>query len=169
MPKKNKKEKSDFQPKLMLVIRIRGAPHMNYKIEDTLKMLRLHKPNHGTVLFGTPTVMGMLNKVKDYVAFGEVDENILIKLLQRRAYLKGQKPLTEEHIRKKTRFSNFNELAKALFNGEIQLKDIYNLKPVFRLHPPKGGYRGSIKKPFNSGGTLGNVGTYINVIAAKMI
>jgi len=165
----NYTKESNIQGKLILVIRVRGAPSMNYKIADTLKMLRLHKPNHCTILFGTPSVLGMLNKVKDYIAYGDVDESILVKLLQKRAKLKGQKPLTEEHIRNKTKYSNYKDLAKALINGEIQLKDIYNLKPVFRLHPPKGGYRKSIKVPFNAGGTLGYVGKYINFLVSKMI
>ena len=53
--------------------------------------------------------------------------------------------------------------------GEVKLKDINELKPVFRLAPPKGGHRGTIKKAFHAGGTLGNVSEYINVLASKMM
>ncbi|MHA1821730.1 MAG: 50S ribosomal protein L30 [Promethearchaeota archaeon] len=172
MPKKKAQEKEteeQSQPKLFLVIRVRGAPHMNYKIEDTLKMLRLHKVNHGTILIGNKTNMGMLKKVKDYVAFGEITEEVLEKLLRKRVLLVGNKPLTEEHIKNKTEFSDIKSLVAALMEGKIKFKDIYNVKPIFRLHPPRGGYRGSIKKPFNAGGTLGNVGSYINELALRML
>ena len=70
-----------------------------------------------------------------------------------------------------TKYKNFRELAKALINGEIQYreKDIYKIKPVFRLHPPRKGHRGNIKKHFNEGGTLGDVGIYINQLIHKML
>ncbi|HEV2165782.1 MAG TPA: 50S ribosomal protein L30, partial [Thermoplasmata archaeon] len=42
------------------------------------------------------------------------------------------------------------------------------LRPVFRLHPPKGGWR-STKKPFASGGALGYRGPAINDLARKMV
>lgn len=166
----SKKEKKETIPKLMLVIRIRGAAHNNYKIEDTMKMLRLHKPNHAVIVFADKTVLGMLHKVKDYVAYGEIKEDILIKLLQNRALLVGNKPLTVEHLKNKApETPDFESLAKALIDGKVKVKDIYNLKPVFRLHPPRGGHRGTIKKAYNAGGTLGFVGEAINSIALKMI
>ncbi|MBD3352114.1 MAG: 50S ribosomal protein L30 [Candidatus Lokiarchaeota archaeon] len=164
--KKNKKENS---AKLYLVIRVRGAPNMNYKIADTLRMLRLHKPNHCVVLYTDKTVLGMLKKVKDYVAYGEITKPTLIKLLRKRALIKGNKPLTEQHLKRKTDFGSINELANILMKGKAKLNDIYSLKPVFRLHPPRGGFRGSIKQAYGAGGTLGNVGTYINTLALKMM
>ncbi len=61
--------------KKLAIVRIRGACNLNYKIRDTLKMLRLYKVNYCVVLEENPTLLGMLNKVKDYVAFAPVDEN----------------------------------------------------------------------------------------------
>lgn len=165
----NNRDNIEEKLKLMLVIRIRGAPNMNYKIEDTLKMLRLHKPCHSTLLYSDPSTMGMLKKVKDFVAFGEVDEKTLIKILRNRALLIGNKQLTEEHIKNKTEYKDMESLSKALLEGKIKIKDIDKLKPVFRLHPPRGGFRGKTKKPYTIGGTLGNVGSYINELAVKMI
>ncbi|MCP4761729.1 MAG: 50S ribosomal protein L30 [archaeon] len=154
----------------MMVIRIRGSVHVNYKIEDTMKMLRLHKPNHSTILYADKSVLGMLKKVKDYCAFGEISEEVLLKLLRNRALIIGNNPLTNEHLKNKSpETPNIKSLAKALMDGKVKIKDIYNLKPVFRLHPPRGGHRGSIKKHYNSGGVLGNVGTYINILTERMI
>ena len=61
------------------------------------------------------------------------------------------------------------KLTAALMEGKIKLKDIYKIKPIFRLHPPRGGFRGSIKKSYNSGGVLGFVGKNINIVAKKMV
>lgn len=169
--KKSKVKKTEFTPKLFFAVRIRGAPGMRGKLLDTLKMLRMHKVNHGVLIWGTPSYKGMLVKCKDYISYGEIDEKTLIRLLRVRGKVEGNKSLTEEHIKNLTNYKNFKELAKALKNGEIQYKekDILKIKPVFRLHPPKKGHRGTIKKHYNEGGTLGNVGIYINELIYKML
>jgi len=169
--KKKTKEKESRPPMLYFAIRIRGAPGMKRTILDTLKMLRMFKVNHGVLIWGEKSYLGMLNKCKDYIAFGEIDEKTLTRLLRVRGRIEGNKPLTDEHIKNLTQYKNTKELAKALLKGEIQYRtrDIYKIKPVFRLHPPKKGYRGSIKKHYGEGGTLGYVKNYINELLYKMI
>lgn len=169
--KKSKSKETNLTPKLYFAVRIRGAPGMRGKILDTLKILRMHKVNHGVLLWGTSSYRGMLLKCKDYIAYGEIDAKTLIRLLRVRGKVEGNKSLTEEHIKNLTNYKNFRELTKALLNGEIQYreKDIYKIKPVFRLHPPRKGHKGTIKKHYNEGGTLGNVGIFINVLIHKMI
>ena len=169
--KKSKVKQTEDISKLFFAVRIRGAPGMKGKILDTLKMLRMHKVNHGVLVWGTPSYKGMLVKCKDYIAYGEIDEKTLIRLLRVRGKVEGNKTLTEEHIKNLTNYKNFRELAKALLRGEIQYRerDIYKIKPIFRLHPPRKGHRGSIKKHYNEGGTLGNIGSYINEVIHKML
>ncbi|MFX1378113.1 MAG: 50S ribosomal protein L30 [Promethearchaeota archaeon] len=172
MAKKNPRiNKADSTSKLYFAVRIRGAPGMRSKVSDTLKMLRMHKLNHGVLIWGTPSFEGMLLKCKDYISYGEIDEKTLIRLLRVRGKIEGNHTLTEEYIKNLTKYKNFRELAKALLNGEIQYreKDILKIKPVFRLHPPRKGHRGTIKKHYNEGGSLGNVGIYINELIHKML
>ena len=169
--KKFKLKQIGFTPKLFFAVRIRGAPGMRGKIRDTLEMLRMHKVNHGVLIWGNSSYKGMLIKCKDYIAYGEIDEKALIRLLRVRGRVEGNEHLTEDHIKNLTNFKSFRELAKALLNGEIQYREnfIFKIKPVFRLHPPRKGYKGSIKKHFHEGGSLGDVGIYINVLINKMI
>jgi len=172
--KKKTKDKSDtgYTPKLYIAVRIRGAPGMKRKILDTLKMLRMHKVNHGVLIWAEKSYRGMLNKCKDYIAYGEIDEKTLIRLMRIRGKVEGNKPLTDEHIKNLTKYKDIEEFAKALLKGEIlyRTKDIYKLKPVFRLHPPRKGHRGTIKKHYGEGGTLGLVPPkYINDLIQKMI
>ncbi len=169
--KKSKLKQIGFTPKLFFAVRIRGAPGMRGKIRDTLEMLRMHRVNHGVLIWGNPSYKGMLIKCKDYIAFGEIDEKALIRLLRVRGRVEGNEHLTEDHIKNLTNFKSFRELAKALLNGEIQYREnfIFKIKPVFRLHPPRKGHKGSIKKHFHEGGSLGDVGIYINVLINKMI
>ena len=156
---------------LYFAVRIRGAPGMKRVILDTLKMLRMHKVNHGVLIWGDISYMGMLNKCKDYIAYGEIDEKALLRLLRARGKVEGNKPLTDEHIKNLTKYKNMKEFSKALLSGEIRYRtqDVYKIKPVFRLHPPRKGHRGTIKKHYNEGGTLGYVDQFINVLIHKMI
>jgi large subunit ribosomal protein L30 len=169
--KKIKSKKTAATPKLYFAVRVRGAIGMRGKILDTLSMLRMNKVNHGVLIWGEKSFMGMLNKCKDYIAYGEIDEKALVRLLRVRGKVEGQKALTDEHIKNLTEYKDIKEFAKALLDGKIQYreKDIYKIKPVFRLHPPRKGHRGTIKKHYGEGGTLGNVGDYINIIIHKMI
>ncbi|MFW9896088.1 MAG: 50S ribosomal protein L30, partial [Candidatus Thorarchaeota archaeon] len=93
------------------------------------------------------------------------------RLLRVRGKIEGNKPLTEEHLKNLTEYKSFKTLSKALLNGEIQYreKDISKIKPVFRLHPPRKGHRGTIKRHYTEGGILGYVGVYINQIIHKML
>ncbi|MHA1805607.1 MAG: 50S ribosomal protein L30 [Promethearchaeota archaeon] len=156
---------------LYFVVRVRGSPGMNRKILDTLKMLRMHKVNHGVLIWGTPSNLGMLKKCKDYIAYGKINEKALVRLLRVRGRIEGNKPLTDEHVKNLTEYSNIKQLARALLQGKIEYKpkDIYKIKPVFRLHPPRKGYRGTIKRGFHEGGALGHVDEYINELIHKML
>ena len=165
----NNKEKTLKPEETVCVIRIRGAHGMNRKILNTLHLMNLYSVNSATILRTNSSINGMLQKAKDYIAFGPVSEETLGKLLKKRALLTGSKPLTDEHIRFNTVYASVAELAKAIHEGKIKLKEVKELKPVFRLHPPIGGYPGSIKKPIGSGGALGNVGEKINKYLKKMI
>ena len=62
------------------------------------------------------------------------------------------------------------EFAKAFMSFDAELKEIHELKPIFRLRPPKKGYeREGIKKPFSVGGALGYRKDKINELLEKMI
>jgi len=137
-----------------LVIRIRGIPDVRYSISETLNRLRLHKKFHATIVPDTPSYRGMLFKVKDYVTYGPVSQGVIKEILLKRGRLIGDKPLTEEYVREKMGM-NIDQLAEKLSKGELTLKDIKGLKPVFRLHPPRGGFKKPTKKLISAGGELG--------------
>ena len=126
---------------MFAVVRLRGSVDVNRKIRETPAMLRLHKRYHCVVIPDTPSYRGMLNVVKDYVAYGKIDAETLAMLLRRRGRLVGNKPLTDEYVRENTNFSSIDEFAKAVVEGKASLKDLPGLKPVFRLHPPRGGLK----------------------------
>jgi len=150
------------------VVRVRGSVGVRGDIADTLKMLRLHRVNHCVIGPNTETYKGMLNKAKDYITYGEIDKDTLVKLILKRGRLPGNKRLNEEKVKELMDLS-VEELAEKIVNEEILLKNT-PLKPVFRLHPPRKGYdKAGIKKPFSVGGALGYRGAEINTLLEKMM
>jgi large subunit ribosomal protein L30 len=47
------------------------------------------------------------------------------------------------------------------------MKDVPELKPVLRMHPPRKGYK-TTKRTYNQGGALGYYGAEINDLLIKM-
>ncbi len=70
--------------KKIVVIRIKGLVNIRKTIEDTLDMLRLYRKNYCVVLENKPEVVGMLKKVKDYITWGEIDDDTLKLLIDKR-------------------------------------------------------------------------------------
>lgn len=149
------------------VVEVRGVVNTRQDIKDTLKMLRLHHINHCVLVADTPENLGMIRKVKDYVAFGEVDAATIETLLRTRGRVIGDAPLTDEYIKSNSAFSGIADFAKALAGGESKMRDIPGLKPVLRLHPPRKGYK-TTKRTFVQGGSLGYYGQEINTLLYKM-
>jgi large subunit ribosomal protein L30 len=149
------------------VVRLRGQVNVRYTIEDTMKMLRLHKVNHCVVVPENPHFKGMVLKVKDYVAYGKLDAKALSELLESRGKLEGGARLTEEYVRENTTYGSIEAFAEAVIEEKASLKEIPGLKPVFRLHPPRKGHAG-IKRTVQQGGVLGNHDENINVLLHKM-
>ncbi len=147
-----------MKTKMLAVVRIRGSVNAKEGVKRTLKYLNLTRPNHCTILPETPTVKGMLQKVKDYVTWGEIDEKTLKKLVKERGRLKGDKKVPEENV---------DDIVKLIMEKGIKESGI---NVVFRLTPPRKGYeRKGVKKPFTVGGALGYRGKEINKLLEKMI
>ena len=149
-------------------VRIRGIINLKPDIKKTLQLLNLTRANHCVLLEENPSTKGMLQVAKDYITWGEIDKKILSKLIISRGKLEGDKPLTEEYIKSATSYDNINKLTQAIIDNKVKYKDIPNVKPIFRLNPPKKGYEG-IKRSFVNKGALGYRGEKINALIERMI
>lgn len=149
------------------VIRLRGSVNMKPQIRDTLKSLRLTRVNHCVLVEDNPHYRGMLQVVKDYVAFGPVDAAALAGMLEMRGELEGGKRLTQEYLKEHAKAKGFQEFAEKVLAGKAKLSELPGLSPVFRLHPPRHGHRG-ILKAFRAGGELGAQGEAIKQLLHKM-
>ena len=70
--------------KKIAVIRVRGLVNVNQDVKDTLNMLHLFKRNFCVLIPSNPIYLGMLQKVKDQVTWGDVDDKALALLEKRK-------------------------------------------------------------------------------------
>ena len=153
--------------KCLAVIRVRGVSDVFREIKDTLKMLHLSRNCHATLLDDRSSYVGMLRKAQNYVTWGEVSLENIILLLQRRGRVVGNKKLTGEYI-KEIGYESLEDLAGAIHAGKVEFGGLPNVKPVFRLHPPKKGFRGKVKRSFVAGGVTGYRREAINDLIKRM-
>ena len=155
-------------PNKIAIVRIRGKLNIRKEIVDTMNMLKLYKKNSCVVLDINGQNIGMVTKMKDYVTWGEIDQDTFKILLKKRGKLAGNKLLTEQYIKEKLNMG-FDEFVKEFFESKRRLKDVPGLKQFFRLSPPiKGFEKNGIKKPYSMGGVLGYRKEKINELINRM-
>jgi len=77
-----KQQENKIEEKKIAIIRISGMVKVNKDIEDTLYRLRLRKKYSCVVVKPTKEILGMIKKVKYYVAYGEIDKETYDKLIK---------------------------------------------------------------------------------------
>jgi large subunit ribosomal protein L30 len=115
----------------------------------------LNNKNWCVVLKNTKDNLGMINKVKDYVTWGEISKEFFEDLVKK----KGEEYTTRtEDKNKKIEYKKYFEYKNKKYNR------------FFRLHPPLKGYgRKGVKTHFNKGGALGYRAEKIKNLIERMI
>jgi large subunit ribosomal protein L30 len=138
---------------MICIIRITGQVKLNRDIKETLERLRLGKKYTCVVINPNKEQNGMIKKLKDFIAFGKIKNDVFEKLINAR----GQR------IDKKKRIDS-KKIMEDLEKGKKY--EELNLKPFFRLHPPRGGINSKIHFPK---GVLGNNQEKINELVSRML
>ncbi len=66
------------------IVRIRGTANISKDKEDTLKMLNLTTVNSCTFVPDNPQYLGMMRKIKDYVAFGPINRETVDEIVKKK-------------------------------------------------------------------------------------
>ena len=156
------------QRKCLVAVRIRGLSDISQETKDTLMMLRLTRNCHATLLDDRPAYNGMLRKSQHCLTWGEGSQESIALLLKKRGRLVGDKKLTDEYA-KELDYKSLEDLAEAIFKVDIEFSSLPEVKPVFRLRPPKKGYKGKVKKSYAAGGEAGYRGDAINDLLKRMV
>ena len=152
---------------LIAVIRLRGSVDQPKDVKHALNLLNLTRPNHAVVVPADGTHLGMLQKLKDVVTWGEIDKKTLTELIKKRGRVQGNKKITTKYL-KEQKFETMSAFITAIFDGKKDMRRIDGLKPLFRLHPPRKGFK-SLKNPITRGGDLGYRGEEINALLLRMM
>ncbi len=153
--KTKKKETNHNKERLLAVVRVRGKINLKHDIAKTFTQLNLHNKNWCVILKNTKSNLGMINKVKDYVTYGEVSEDILDSLIKEHGELYKER---EHDSKKKISYKKYFVYKNKKYQRYL------------RLTPPKKGYgRKGVKVSFGKGGALGYRAEKINDLLKRMI
>ena len=84
MEKQQEKKTKNKENKLIAIIRITGQVKVKKEIAGTLYRLKLRRKYACVVVKPTKDILGMIKKVKYYVAYGEIDKETYDKLVKAR-------------------------------------------------------------------------------------
>ena len=144
-----------------IVVRVRGTIHSKHEISETLQFLHLTRANHATVVPETPSYRGMLSRVQGYVTWGEADRETVQMLVEQRGMT-----VTGTRFTASPNAGALSVVADAVTrDGVVPAKE---LRPLFRLKAPRGGWR-STKRAYGRGGALGYRGPAINELVRRMV
>lgn len=134
------------------VVRVRGGIHAEVSLKETMRHLHLTRQNHVVLLPEREELLGMIHKVQGYVTWGPVNPATVEALLRARAFTEDGQKLDASKVPASSGAKDLKGLSELVAKqGSLGVPGI---KPLFRLHPPKGGWR-STKKPYTLGGALG--------------
>jgi large subunit ribosomal protein L30 len=141
----------------LVAIRIDGTPNVKPPEELTLNSLRMKSRFNSVLLRDDASVRGMLQRIKDHVTWAKARKEDIELLLLNRARTSDGLGLTSKFVKEKSNLAGVSELISGLYSGKVTLAKLreMGIEPCFRLHPPKGGFPNSSKRPFADSGELG--------------
>ncbi len=139
----------------IVVVLVRGLVEVRQTVRDTLALMKLSRVNQAVVVSDSAITRGMLQKAKDYITWGTIDD----------ATFKAMVESKGEEFQGRTQDSK----GKYTYNKFLEVNG-KKYKKTFRLNPPKKGFgRKGIKMPFKNGGALGNRQEKINDLVKRML
>jgi large subunit ribosomal protein L30 len=154
----------------LVAIRLKGSVALPHYLTHTLSSLGLERRFSARLLEKNGSTIGMLRDAKDCLTWGEVTPEDIAALLRERAKYTSGISFTDETVKEKFGVESVDALVKTLVVGQIELSTLWEkgVKPTFQLHPPSGGFNGSIKRPSKNRGELGYRGAAISDLLTRM-
>lgn len=142
---------------MIAAIRISGLVEIPQDVQETLFRLRLRKKYACVLVSEKKENLGMIKKVRNFIAYGKIDKETLIELIKKRGKTVGNKKIKIDA----------EKIADELLKAKIEKKlSDFGLKLFFSLHPPRKGINS--KKHFPKG-VLGNHEDKINDLIRRML
>jgi large subunit ribosomal protein L30 len=149
-----------------LVVRMRGTVNVPYWADTTLESLNLAKKFRATIVPESAEYSGMLNRIRQLVAWCRVDNDTVKDLLDKKGRKTASQPLKETDLPKE--YNSLDKLASDIANDAVVFSKLNGIKPWFALNPPRGGFKKSIKKQVPQNGILGENKLLIDLVKKMM-
>ena len=139
---------------MILVIRISGMVDVPPRAKEGLNRLKLRRKYSAVLLKPAPENLKLLIKLRNYVAYGDIDKETLHLLIEKRGTpIESSKKISPEKV--------IEQLEKSSRNLDI--------KPFFRLHPPRGGIDSKKHFGVTKNAVLGDNKKNINLLVRRML
>jgi large subunit ribosomal protein L30 len=139
---------------LILVVNLHGTINSPAPVRKALTELWVAKKFSASVVGDDAPTVGMLRLCKDYITWSPIEEGLLTDLLSKRGMVSTSRSLDQGAL-KVMGFKNHGDLAAKMVKDQLRLSAVEGVLPYFRLAPPKGGFRRSLRRQTTEKGLLG--------------
>uniref|UniRef100_A0A7R9VW21 Ribosomal protein L30 ferredoxin-like fold domain-containing protein n=1 Tax=Pseudictyota dubia TaxID=2749911 RepID=A0A7R9VW21_9STRA len=165
------------EPKLALIIRIRGIIGVSPKAKKIMQLFRLRQIHNATFVRMNEATTRMLRLIEPYVTYGYPTRATIEKLIYKRGFGKINKqriPIAENSVieegLKGTDIRCCADLVHEIVTVGPNFKKANNFLWPFKLSAPDGGFSRKTKLlHFMEGGEAGNRGEEINKLVKRML
>jgi large subunit ribosomal protein L7e len=165
------------QPKVALIIRIRGIIGVSPKAKKVMQLFRLRQIHNATLVRLNEATIRMLRLIEPYVTYGIPTRATIEKLIYKRGFGKVNKqrvPIAENTVIEEALgqygITCCADLVHEIVTVGPNFKQANNFLWPFKLSSPLGGFSKKTKLlHFLEGGEAGNRGEEINKLVKKMI
>lgn len=127
--------------------------------KKTLYLLGMKTVNTAILVSDSPIYRSMLQKAKDYVTWGSVSADFAEKVIASKGKLVGGGEKADS--------AKAKEAIEAVVSGK-KLSDA-GVKRDIHLHPPTGGFKGTLKRPITQKGEAGDRKEKMQALLERMI
>ena len=165
----------EAEPKLILVVRIKGICKIPHKAKKTMQLLGLNRIHTARFLAANKATISMLKAAEPYLTWGYPNLKCVRDLLYKRGHasINGQRiaissnALIKRHLAQHDVFC-IEDLIQEIFSVGEKFRYCNRFLSIFRLNTPKKGIV-SKKRHFINGGDFGNREKFISDLVRKMM
>lgn len=153
-----------------LVVRMKGTVNIPNWAKTTLDNLHLQKKFRATLIPENEQTLGMLQKIKEIVAWTSVEESFIREFIEKKGRYSSSKLLSSNTESKKDENNapDIDSMISDISKNDSFLSKISGLKPWFALNPPKGGFKRKSKTLYSQKGILGENHELLDLVKRMM-
>ena len=140
---------------LILAVNLHGHINSSAPVRKALNELWVARKFSASVVPDDPVTVGILRLCKDYIAWAPLEAGLLADLLSKKGMTSTVRPLDKAAL-KQLGFGDHKELAAKMLKDQQRLSAVAGVVPYFRLSPPRGGFKRSLRRQFTEKGELGS-------------